>query len=121
MTVSFAGRRFSWTFLLAKVDFAILGADFLRNFHLVVDLAASQLLDTRTLQRFPAGPPAATGRRSTPTGSLFAAVEATPPLFRQIFNELQDVANAEGKLPPAKHKTVHCINTSVFAAWMLLS
>ena len=39
-------------------------------------------------------------------------MEATPPLFRQIFNEFQDVANAEGKLPPAKHKTVHCINTS---------
>ena len=31
-------RVFLWTFLLAKVDFAILGADFLRHHQLAVDL-----------------------------------------------------------------------------------
>jgi hypothetical protein len=41
LEICFAGQKFVWTFLLAKVDFAILGADFLKNFHLVVDLAAS--------------------------------------------------------------------------------
>jgi hypothetical protein len=28
LVVEFSGRRFEWTFLLAKVNFAILGADF---------------------------------------------------------------------------------------------
>jgi hypothetical protein len=33
------GKTFSWTFLLAKVDFAIIGADFLKHFFkLAVDL-----------------------------------------------------------------------------------
>jgi hypothetical protein len=40
LEICFAGQKFVWTFLLAKVDFAVLGADFLKHFHLVVDLAA---------------------------------------------------------------------------------
>jgi hypothetical protein len=39
-------------------------------------------------------------------------VEAKPPAFRQIFSQFQDVANAEGRLPPAKHKTLHHIKTT---------
>jgi hypothetical protein len=89
-----------------------LGADFLKHFHLVVDLVASQLLDTRTLRRFAAGPPAATDGPPPSSRGLFAAVEATPPAFRQIFSQFQDVANAEGRLPPAKHKTLHHIKTT---------
>jgi hypothetical protein len=63
-----------WAFLLAKVDFAILGAHFLKNFHLVtmVDLAASQLLDTRTLRRFAARPPAENGALLLFSKGLFA-------------------------------------------------
>ncbi len=112
LEICFAGQKFVWTFLLAKVDFAILGADFLKHFHLVVDLAASQLLDTRTLCRFAAGPPAATDAPPPSSRGLFAAVEATPPAFRQIFSQFQDVANAEGRLPPAKHKKLHHIKTT---------
>jgi hypothetical protein len=41
LSVEFSGRRFEWTFLLAKVNFAILGADFLKHFNLIVDLAAN--------------------------------------------------------------------------------
>jgi hypothetical protein len=105
-------RGGAWTFLLAKVDFAILGADFLKHFHLVVELVGSQLLDTRTLRRFAAGPPAATDAPPQSSRGLFAAVEAMPPVFRQIFSQFQDVANAEGRLPPAKHKTLHHIKTT---------
>ncbi len=112
LEISFAGQKFVWTFLLAKVDFAILGADFLKHFHLVVDLAASQLLDTRTLRRLAAGPPAGTDVPPPSSRGLFAGVEATPPAFRQIFSQFQDVANTEGRLPPAKHKTLHHIKTA---------
>ena len=38
------GRRFMWTFLLADVALPIIGADFLRNFGLLVDLGEMQLL-----------------------------------------------------------------------------
>jgi hypothetical protein len=49
LPVQFSGRRFTWTFLLAKVKFPILGADFLKHFNLIVDPAASHLLATDTL------------------------------------------------------------------------
>ncbi len=38
-------------------------------------------------------------------------MEVTPPAFRQIFSQFQDVAKAEGKLPPTKH-TLHHIKTT---------
>jgi hypothetical protein len=44
-TLSFQGRRFSWTFLLAAVSFPIIGVDFLRHFKLMVDPAANALVD----------------------------------------------------------------------------
>ncbi len=73
----------------------------------MVDLAASQLLDTRTLRRFAARPPAATDAPLPSNRGLFAAVKATPLAVPQIFSEFQDVANLE-----AKHKTVHHIKTT---------
>ncbi len=50
VVVVFSGHRFQWLFLSAQVDFAILEADFLNHFGLVVDLVASCLLDTVRLQ-----------------------------------------------------------------------
>ncbi len=99
--MEFSGRRFEWTFLLAKVNFAILGADFLKHFNL--------LLIWR--QRFAAGPPAVTDAPPVSRG-LFAAIEVTFPAFRGIFSEFQSVASAAGGLPPVKHKTVHHIQTA---------
>ena len=111
MSVDFSGRRFMWTFLLAKVNFAILGADFSKHFNLIIDLAANQIPDAVSLLRFEAGPPAST---NTPPASrgLFAAIEATQPAFRSIFSEFQAVANAAGGLPPVKHKREHYIQTA---------
>jgi hypothetical protein len=40
--------------VVAKVDFAIIGADFLKHFGLEVDLLARRLLDAITLDQFPA-------------------------------------------------------------------
>ncbi len=45
----FHGLRFSWVFLLAAVQFPILGIDFLRHFNLMVDPGADQLVDRSTL------------------------------------------------------------------------
>ncbi len=98
-------------FLLDKVNFAILGADFLKHFNLIVDLAANQIVDAVSLQRFAAGPPAVTDVPPASRG-LFAAIEATPPAFRGIFSEFQSVASTAGGLPPVKHKTVHHTRTA---------
>jgi len=45
------GRWFEWTFLLADIQFPIIGVDFLRRFCLIVDPDAG--LDTLSLATFP--------------------------------------------------------------------
>jgi hypothetical protein len=106
--VSFSGRQFVWTFLLAAVDFAIIGADFLKQFGLVVDLSARRLLDTASLQCFPAEEAAVAPSSG---GSPYEALAATPAEFRSLFREFQDVANQAGIMPPARHSVVHHIVT----------
>ncbi len=66
----------------------------------MVDLSARRLLDATTLHQFPAAPTAAgSSLSSTPAGGLYAALEATPPEFRGLFSEFQDVANHSGVMP----------------------
>ena len=38
-------REFSWSFLLAPVAFPILGADFLSNFRLLVDISNERVVE----------------------------------------------------------------------------
>jgi hypothetical protein len=49
----FNGRRFAWTFLLADVQFPIIGVDFVRHFRLLVDIATGRLVDTASSKSFP--------------------------------------------------------------------
>ena len=44
MQLSAGGKIFSWKFLQADVAFPIIGADFLANFKMAVDLSGRQLL-----------------------------------------------------------------------------
>jgi hypothetical protein len=74
----------------------------------VVDLSARRLLDTASLQCFPAEEAAAD---PSSDGSLYAALAATPSEFRSLFSEFQDVANQAGIMPPTKHSVVHHIIT----------
>ena len=45
--ISAGGQRFSWRFLQAEVAFPIIGADFLANFKMAVDLSGMQPLCPR--------------------------------------------------------------------------
>jgi hypothetical protein len=50
--LSFSGQDFSWPFLLAALQFPIIGVDFYAILGLLVDPAANQLVDRHTLQVF---------------------------------------------------------------------
>ncbi len=52
MNLSFQGKHFTWTFLLAAVSFPIIGVDFLRHFRLMVDPAANALVDKCSAESF---------------------------------------------------------------------
>jgi hypothetical protein len=100
LTLSFHGASFTWIFLLANVQFPILGIDFLRHYHLVVDAAGTQVVDARSMRAFPAASTVSqwTGRRG-----VFSCIGGTPPPFRQLLVDYQDVLNPSGKLPPTTH------------------
>ena len=49
--------QFSWTFLLAPVAFPILGADFLNNFRLLVDISNKRLVAASSSSWSRASPP----------------------------------------------------------------
>jgi hypothetical protein len=85
MQLQLGSRRFGWTFLLAAVDFAILGADFLKHHKLAVDLHSDQLVDTE-------GMCALSGMTGCVSG-LLAAVAATPPLYRFLFSDFPTVTD----------------------------
>jgi transposase InsO family protein len=108
MTMTFGGKSFSWSFLLAAVDFPILGADFLSHFGLIVDLQKGTVLEASTLKIFPIAP--ADSEAPAPHG-LFAAVASAAPKYRALLGRFQDVACSSKVLPSAKHGVLHHIET----------
>ncbi len=73
--------------MLAEVDFAIIGMDFLRHFKLAADLASGQLVDTRDMCNL-------AGEASLAVdGSLLAAVAATSPQYCSLFSYYPAVAS----------------------------
>jgi hypothetical protein len=106
LQLSFNGQQFSWDFLLAEVEFPILGVDFLHHYKLAVDATAGQLLHTETLQQLDTS----TGELARELSSILAS---TPPLtYRILFTEFPEVTDPSGRFPLAKHKVEHHIVTS---------
>jgi hypothetical protein len=64
MQLQFDGRPFSWPFLLAAVDFPIIGVDFLKQHGLMVDPANNRLVNAQG-ESFPT-----LARASPPTASV---------------------------------------------------
>ena len=112
LTVSFNGRRYSWNFLLAAVDFRILGVDFLQKFQLLVDTAACCLRGSPSPSTSTTPlvlGPATAASVHTPTAG------AAPQLAKSehlLLAEFSSVLNAEGCLPPSTHGVEHHIVTS---------
>ena len=72
-TVVAAGSRFKWNFLLAAVSFPIIGADFLENFDLAVDLKRRRLVRPGRPYVPLAAPPS--GCKAVPVGVVAAEAE----------------------------------------------
>ena len=107
LTFSLNGKLFTWIFLLAEVEFPILGIDFFKHFQLVIDARARQLVDTRTLFVIPAA-----GGKPRARGEVYAAVGSAPPGYRDLLVEFQAVLNHQGSLPPSVHRVEHHLPTT---------
>jgi hypothetical protein len=101
------GKQYTWIFLLADVQYPILGVDFFRHFHLVVDAHARRLVDTRSMFVIPAA-----GGEPRACGEVFAAVSSVPPEYRDLLVEFQTVLNHQGSLPPTVHGVEHHLPTT---------
>ena len=76
LSLVFQGRRFEWPFLLARVQFPIIGVDFLRHFKLLVDPAVSRLVDTVSTQLLPTVSSVRSQLQPTETSTMAAATPA---------------------------------------------
>ena len=104
LSISFNGRHYSWNFLLAVVEFRILGVDFLQKFQLLVDTAACCLLgspspsSSAAPQAALALGPATAASVNTPTAGAAPQLADSEQL---LLAEFSYVLNAEGCLPPS--------------------
>ena len=117
-SITFGGHRYSWQFLLAAVDFNILGVDFLQHFNLSVDVAAKLLRpsahNSTTVPSSPASAATvAVTSPQTPGGTAGASLHRDLQLQEEaLLVDFADVLNAEGRLPPATHGVEHHIVTT---------
>ena len=107
LPLKFGTRSFEWEFLLADVSTPIIGSDFLRHHHLLVDVAGSRLLDASTLEPIPA----ASRNNLSTTSQLYTALLSTPSDFRDLLAEYPDVVSARFSSSPPKHAVRHSVPT----------
>ena len=104
--IQFAGRRFCWEFIVAKVEMPLLGADFPRYYELLVDVANHRLLDLATFH--------STSLGSFRRGTRICFV-STGSLYDVFCQDFPDVFRPELRQDPgqqAKHGVFHYIKTT---------
>ena len=101
-TIQLGTNTFSWTFLVADVSSAILGADFLAHHRITVDMRRQAL---RTEQ-------GATCAVGTPTDTRSLGVRTcAAPDYRDILQDFPRVTSTSTQLLPVQHGVTHHIVT----------
>ncbi|XP_066956221.1 uncharacterized protein [Macrobrachium rosenbergii] len=105
MKLSFSAKQYSWMFIMADVTLALLGADFLKEHNLLVDVASEQLIPKTA-------PTSSPQQRIQQTVSI---TSATPPLeIRCLLQEFPEAFKDDLQhdlTKPAKHNVQHHIVT----------
>ena len=99
-------RAFRWVFLIADVQHAILGADFLHHFQLLVDVTNHRLVDSLTQLRVNGV------LTSTPSPRPCVLRPSTENPFMAILQEFPSLTSPRPKDAPIKHSVQHHIPTS---------
>ncbi len=92
LSLTFLGCLFVWPFLLAKVQFPIIGVDFLRHFKLLVDPVANSLVDTVSTQLLPTVSSVRSQPEPAETSAMAAAIPVGRPAASQV--HVKDTAPA---------------------------
>lgn len=98
-------RTLRWIFILPDVEFAILGADFLRHFGLLVDMRNRRLQD-------PVSQSDVKGKPSRHTPLSPTLIKPAGPLrFTSILSEFSDLTHQRQVGSPVKHVFQHITTT----------
>ena len=103
--LKFGTRRFSCSFQLAAVDRSILGADFLRDNNLLVDVNSRRLVCASSLESLYAGP-------APSSEPVRASLLSVPGEYRALLEEFPDVTVSTFSARKPVHSTCHHIITS---------
>ncbi|CAK9832763.1 Transposon Ty3-I Gag-Pol polyprotein [Anthophora retusa] len=97
-------RAFTWRFVVADVEHAIIGMDFLVYYGLLVDARNQRLVDNTTTMTYP-------GRAANDAGpSIRTIIETTP--YHQLLAKYPDLCRPTGISREVKHSTRHHIQTT---------
>lgn len=99
-------RAFNWRFIIADVDSAIIGSDFLAHYHLLPDCRNKRLLDGKTGLSAPAT------IASIQQTSVKAVGFKNNSQFDDILKDFPNITRPPGLPRIVKHCTVHHIKTS---------
>ena len=118
MRLSFGGSTYQWDFIVADVSIPIIGADFLANFNLLVDVANPRLVDTSTFAStaVDAAPDNIALQIANSLGAFGSLKSSYPEVFRPVFHLTPRT--------PANHGVFHYIKNTglpVFAKFCRLA
>lgn len=99
-------RAFTWRFVIADVSKAIIGADFLSHYGLVVDCRNRRLLDNNTTLSTIATP--------APSSDVISSVKTIvgESKYLELLREFPEITRPPGTHRITNHKTVHFIRTT---------
>lgn len=98
-------RKFTWKFLIAAVPIAIIGADFLKHYGIVIDLKRRKLIDSLTQLTTP-------GIKAQLEFKSAIKLISGENQFYNILAEFPELTNVTQTIKPVKHSTLHFIETT---------
>jgi cleavage and polyadenylation specificity factor subunit 1 len=105
--VVFGGRHFTAQFVLADVRRPLLGADFLRRHHLLVDISGQRLIDAHTFHSYECA-----ARNSHASATLAPVVSSADPYSLLLHQHFPELLNPTFTLSTPAHGVHHHIPTS---------
>ncbi|XP_061704183.1 uncharacterized protein LOC133515628 [Cydia pomonella] len=99
-------RDYSWRFVVADVTKAIIGADFLGHYNLLVDIRLQRLVDNTTSLHVAGFLPSSSKNISS------IKVVGGDSKYHDILNEFPEITRPSGVQRELKHNTVHFIKTT---------
>ncbi|XP_060665432.1 uncharacterized protein LOC132797695 [Drosophila nasuta] len=97
-------RNFVWTFVIADVNCAIIGSDFLQHFDLLVDMKRRKLIDRATLLE---------SKCHAPQRKINAVLSYdTSNQYATLLHEYRDLATINSNRLPATSEVTHFISTN---------